>query len=348
MGKLTDLKVRNLKPLDKDKAYCDGQGLYIRVRKSGSKKWIIRRKQAGKTIITTIGEYPGISLKEARYKAAEFKLKKSVNTVTVEMLVEKYMKEVIEKEHRRPELTDGYMRRAVLPTIGNRRVQDLDRSDLVTIVQQYSKRGARTADQLRSNIKKLFAYAVELGIIGSNPMNDVSRRVAGYIPVSRSRVLNDDEIRLIWSLDKQNARVLRFLLLTGLRIGEAQKGIREGHRWIVEASLSKNERPHWAHLTDTAMQQLPLPKCTATNIQAWLRRLLDNHGVSPRFTPHDLRRTAATRMADNCVQPFIVERVLNHRLEGVMAVYNRAEYEEERINAAITLEKHILQIVGSV
>jgi len=72
IGKLTDLKVRNLKPLDKDKAYCDGQGLYIRVRTSGSKKWIIRRKQAGKTIITTIGGYPGISLKEARYKAQNF------------------------------------------------------------------------------------------------------------------------------------------------------------------------------------------------------------------------------------------------------------------------------------
>jgi len=347
MGKLTDLKVRNLKPLDKDKAYCDGQGLYIRVRKSGSKKWIIRRKQAGKTIITTIGEYPGISLKEARYKAAEFKLKKSVNTVTVGMLVEKYMKEVIEKEHRRPELTDGYMRRAVLPTIGNRRVQDLERSDLVTLVQQYSKRGARTADQLRSNIKKLFAYAVELGIIDSNPMNDVSRRVAGYIPVARSRVLNDDEIKLIWSLDKQNARVLRFLLLTGLRISEAQKGFKEGDRWIVEAYISKNEQPHWVYLTDSALEQLPLPKCSATNIQAWLRRLLDNHGVSPRFTPHDLRRTAATRMADNGVQPFIVERVLNHKLEGVMSVYNHAEYADERINAAISLEKHILQIIDS-
>ena len=37
------------------------------------------------------------------------------------------------------------------------------------------------------------------------------------------RVLDDDKTRLICSLDKHNARVLRFLLLTGLRKGEAQK-----------------------------------------------------------------------------------------------------------------------------
>ncbi|MDX1701990.1 MAG: hypothetical protein R3250_15290, partial [Melioribacteraceae bacterium] len=61
--------------------------------------------------------------------------------------------------------------------------------------------------------------------------------------------------------------------------------------------------------------------------------------------PHDLRRTCATKMADNGIEPFIVERVLNHKLEGVMAVYNRAEYERERINASLLIEKVILELV---
>ena len=50
-------------------------------------------------------------------------------------------------------------------------------------------------------------------------------------------------------------------------------------------------------------------------------------------------------MADNGIEPFIVERVLNHKLEGVMAVYNRAEYERERINASLLIEKVILELV---
>lgn len=53
-------------------------------------------------------------------------------------------------------------------------------------------------------------------------------------------------------------------------------------------------------------------------------------------------------MADNNIEPFTVERVLNHTLEGVMAVYNRAEYEKERVVAAKTLERVMLGIIENV
>ena len=334
----------------------DGNGLYLRIRASvaknkgiGKKTWVIRKSipsgSKRKYSIINLGVYPETSLAEARVKAAEILLKGHVSTATVEYLVEKYMREVVEPTHKRYGLVQGYMDRAVIPQIGNRKVRDVSRSELVNLIQRYSKRGARTADQLRSNLKKLFSYAVELGLIDTNPMNDVTRRVTGYIAVSRDRVLSDDEIRMLWGLDHKNARLLRFLLLTGLRISEAQKGHRDGDRWIVPADISKNARAHWVHLTDAAERQLPLPTSSATNIQAWLRRLLDKQGIEPRFTPHDLRRTTATRMADIGVEPFIIERVLNHTLEGVMAVYNRAEYAEERIKAAIKLDKHISNIL---
>jgi hypothetical protein len=41
-----------------------------------------------------------------------------------------------------------------------------------------------------------------------------------------------------------------------------------------------------------------------------------------------------------------LERVLNHTLEGVMAVYNHAEYEVDRIDAAKKLERVILEVVA--
>jgi integrase len=147
-----------------------------------------------------------------------------------------------------------------------------------------------------------------------------------------------------WQRTEDNVRMLRFLLLTGLRISEARKGYQNGDKWIVPKDLSKNGKSHWVYLTDTAKQQLPLPTCSPTNIQAWLRRRLGFEN-NDRYTPHDLRRTCATRMADNGVEPFIVERVLNHKLEGVMAVYNRAEYEQERIDAALTMERILVDMV---
>ena len=346
MGKLTEARVRTIKATDKDQWLNDGDGLYLRIHKGGSKVWIIRRKQFGKTQIITLDRYPTMKLKQARLKAAEYQLKKDVSNTSVETLANKYLDEVVRKDFKRPHYAEGYFNKTIIPKLGNKKVRDVSRANLVTLIQQYSKRGARTADALRSHLKKMFGYAVELGYIDTNPMNDVTRRVAGYKPVARDRVLSDDEIKLLWAEPKANAKTLRFLLLTGLRISEAQQGLQDGDRWIVPAELSKNGRAHWVHLTEAAKAQLPLPACTPTNVQAWVRRWCDNHKIDPRFTPHDCRRTASTRMNDNGVTPFVAERVLNHTLEGVMAVYNRAEYEQDRIEAAKTLERVMLEVTS--
>ncbi len=319
--------------------------LYLLVRKK-SKTWIIRKRPAGKAIILTIGKYPAMSVKAARAKALEEALKRDPSNKTVESLAEEFYAEVALKEHRRPEMMRGYLDRAVIPELGTRRVADLAPIDIAGVIQRYRTRGARTADQLRSVLKSLFTYAVEIGVRPDNPVENLTRRIAGYRPEPRARVLTDDEIRLLWRIDHDNGRLLRFLLLTALRITEAQRGDRDGDRWRVSADLAKNGRAHWVYLTDSATAQLPLPACGATAAQSWLRRWCERQGIEPRFTPHDLRRTAATRMADAGIAPFVVERVLNHTLEGVMSVYNHAEYAEERIEAAKTLERVILDVIG--
>lgn len=345
--KLTEAKVRAAKPNNKDQMLNDGNGLYLRIRPGGSKKWIIRKKFNGRVTVSTLGQYPSVGLKQARLAAAELAMSKDVNSIKVSDLVTKYMNEVVNPTHRRADFVQGYMNRAVLPALGHRKVRDVNRSEVVAVIQQYSKRGARSADQLRSNLKKLFSYSVELGYRDDNPANEISRRVTGYIPASRKRILTDDEIRKVWAIEHVHGRTLRFLLLTGLRIGEARKGCREEGRWVVSEKLSKNGKAHWVHLTDTAIEQLPLPVRSNEATQSWLRSWCTRQEIEENFTPHDLRRTAATRMADIGIEPFIIERVLNHTLEGVMAVYNRAEYESERIGAIDLLEKHILEVVNS-
>jgi integrase len=51
------------------------------------------------------------------------------------------------------------------------------------------------------------------------------------------------------------------------------------------------------------------------------------------WTPHDLRRTMASRMGDLGVRPDVIERCLNHRPEGIAAVYQRADLMPERLAA---------------
>ncbi len=346
--------IRNAKWLGKDFRLSIGECLFLQVRKS-SKTWLVRRRIDGKVSITTIGKYPDLTLKKARIDASKITQSQTVSTFTVEQLAIKYMNEIVNPKHKRPELAQGYMDRAVIPNIGNRKVRDITRAELVVLIQDYSKRGARTADQLRSILKRLFSYAVELGHRDNNPMLEVSSRITGYTAKPRERVLSDEEINDMWhwknnehgsQRTEDNLKVLRFLLLTGLRISEAREGFQNGDKWAL--ATTKNKTSHWVYLTETAKQQLPLPTCTQTNIQAWLKRRLIKLGFDSnnRYTSHDLRRTCATRMADNGIEPFIVERVLNHKLEGVMAVYNRAEYKSERINAALKMEEVIKGIVN--
>lgn len=48
------------------------------------------------------------------------------------------------------------------------------------------------------------------------------------------------------------------------------------------------------------------------------------------WRPHDLRRTMASRMGDIGIRPDVIERCLNHRPQGIVAVYQRAELLPER------------------
>ena len=63
---LTDTFLRSLKPADKPKKYADGGGLFIYVSTTGSKLWRMAYRFNMKSKLLSFGEYPLVSLKEAR------------------------------------------------------------------------------------------------------------------------------------------------------------------------------------------------------------------------------------------------------------------------------------------
>lgn len=67
----------------------------------------------------------------------------------------------------------------------------------------------------------------------------------------------------------------------------------------------------------------------------------------PYFTPHDLRRTAATRMAEAGIAPHTIARVLNHVDRSVTGMhYNHYSYDAEKKEAMLAWERTLLEIVG--
>lgn len=68
MDELSDTKIRNAKPADKEYTLADGQGLSVVVRPNGTKLWLYRYRFGGKRKNMSFGTFPGVGLKSARQK----------------------------------------------------------------------------------------------------------------------------------------------------------------------------------------------------------------------------------------------------------------------------------------
>ena len=63
---LTDTKVKNAKPAEKDYKLYDERGLFVLVKVNGAKYWRLKYMKDGKEKLLALGVYPEITLKDAR------------------------------------------------------------------------------------------------------------------------------------------------------------------------------------------------------------------------------------------------------------------------------------------
>lgn len=346
---LSDVTVKNLRPKAGDywRADTDAKGenphsLYLRVRSTGKKVWVLRRMRDGKLTNITLGRYPALTLAKARKQARDI-LEGSADPKSVKAVADEWFRLKIAGKYRRPKQVRQYLDR--IPTgIAAKLIHDVDRRDVHRELVHYATtRGPVGAARFLAIYKQLFGYAAAAGYVADSPLAQMTARDIGYNEKPRDRTLTDAEVRAIWTADGSHVQLLRFLLLTGQRIGEAQRMTWDhvvGERWTIPKEHSKNKKAHWVALSRQALalldqqpkdDKLAFGHASNTAVQAWVRRWQGEAGNA--WTPHDLRRTMATRMNDLGIAPHVVERILNHSMQGVMAVYNRAEYEKERTEA---------------
>lgn len=63
------------------------------------------------------------------------------------------------------------------------------------------------------------------------------------------------------------------------------------------------------------------------------------------FTPHDLRRTAATFMAEQGEMDEVIDAILNHTKQGIIRTYNTYRYDKEKQAALETWTNKLLSLV---
>jgi integrase len=247
------------------------------------------------------------------------------------------------------------------------RLAEIDRRTIaLRLAEIESESGPFARNKLRSSLSAFFGWAIREGLIEVNPVIGTGRADQGH---GRDRVLSQTELATIWRTleEDQFSAIVRLLILTGQRREEIG-----GLRWneidfnrgliVLPPARSKNKRLH----------ELPLSKQARAILERQFRRRDLVFGVGVRgFTNwsrskvtldrrlngigewrlHDLRRTAATMMADQLgILPHIIEAILNHvsgHRAGVAGIYNRARYQDEMRSALQKWAAHVEAIADA-
>jgi integrase len=324
------------------------RGLALRVSRRGLKSWTFHHTANGKRARLTFGSYPAISLGAARAKADEAR-----NRGPQAVAKANTLQAICEDCLRRADLRTNAWRKKVLervvyPVLGAKPIDEVRRSDIVALLDRIEdERGGPMADQTLAIIRRVMNWHASRSDDFRSP---IVRGMARTKPKERARerTLTDDELRLVWKVAETEplGHYVQFVLLTATRRNEAAHARRseiDGADWIIPGARYKTGKDHLVPLSAMALRVLPsggsdfvFSKDGATPIHAsnfktaFDKALLREGPPLPRWTIHDLRRTARSLMSRAGVPTDHAERCLGHVIGGVRGVYDRHEFREEK------------------
>jgi len=263
----------------------------------------------------------------------------------------------------------------VLPTIGNRPVKSIRRADAISLIEKYSD----TPGQARAVMKiyrAMFTFALHREIVDFNPFAQISVAIPAIKAKSRKRALSEEEIALIWSsITKQSdprslatRRALLAILVTLQRPQEVTGMTRKemenewtGWWWTIPwdriKTRNESDDDHRVFLSAQALELInsgpPGDAIFANPNGRPIARHALSHYVSdhnsfgiPKWTPHDLRRSAATGLSRIGCPDAIIDAILNHVKQGTIGIYNRHKYDEEKIEWLQKWADYLLRITS--
>jgi integrase len=255
------------------------------------------------------------------------------------------------------------LERLVYPRFGDRLIDEITRLDVMHLLDQIEdERGPAMANQVLAFVRKIMNWhAIRSDTFRSPIVPGMARRQEA----PRERVLNDEELRRVWSTAESYpgpwGQLVRFLLLTGTRRNEAAMmrwSEIEGDIWripperyktgaTVELPLSAAARAVLAELPRFMNSDLVFTLSGRTPVQGFASfKLRFDFACGVRdWTLHDVRRTARSLLSRAGVSVDVAERCLGHVIGGVRGVYDRHRYVEEMRHAFEVLSSLIDRIV---
>lgn len=355
-------------------------GFGVRIRAGGKRVWIAQYRIGQKQRRVTIGSVETLDPDQARRAAKSILAKVHLGSdpqaskteakarahLTLGAMIEPYLEFASRRLKARTFVeTSRYLRVSWKP-LHSLAIEKITRR---TIALQLSElalaSGPIAANRARIALSSFFTWSMREGLADTNPVVGTNRPTEER---SRDRVLTNDELARIWAACREDdyGRIVRLLILTGQRREEVggmawdELDLDQG-RWSIPRERTKNGLPHDVFLTEPAIYILRnQPRRENRSLvfgdavgpyQGWSKakaaldkRILKSGAPLAAWRLHDLRRTAATRMAEMSVLPHVIEAVLNHasgHMAGVAGVYNRATYATEKLIALERWADHV-------
>lgn len=261
----------------------------------------------------------------------------------------------------------------VLPTVGQFVVDEMTTQHWDKVFAPMQETASTQAGILLGKLKEVLDYAQRRNMIKTNILATWKVKDVGTPIKSRSRYLSDEEIGQFWlGVDKTDMTdghkvLMKLLLLTGCRGVEIRlvkkadidlvKGI-----WRVADEDSKTGVGFLRGLSQEAcelfaqafalfpghvyvfpparsLEDRPMAASVLLSLAKQVGKVM---GVTD-WGNHDLRRTVKTVMSRIGVHPHVSEKVLGHRLAGILAVYDQHDYADEQREALERWAAHISQ-----
>ncbi len=375
---LTAREIDSAKPKDKPYKLADGAGLYLEVMPTGARYWRMKYRFGGKEKRLAFGVNPEVRAPEARDKAKEARdmiragadpgeAKKAVkreaviaNANTFEAIAREWIEgrkhTISSKQH---ENTLARMVRDVFPWMGRRPITEIDAPEILVVLRRVDSRGARySAHKIRSEISRVFRYAIATGRAKGDPAKDL----IGAIPPAKgthfASITEPAKVgEMLRAFDGFSGT---FPVLCALKLAPmlfARPGELRKAEWS-SIDLDKAEwrylvtKTNTEHLVPLATQAMAIlrelhaltgqgryvfpgartkavPMSDAA-VNAALRRL--GYDTRTEITGHGFRAMARTILHEELHQkPEVIEHQLAHAVSDTLgSAYNRTKFLKER------------------
>ena len=369
------------------------RGFGVRVTAAGTRAFVLNYRLRGREHRFTIGAWPDWSALKAVREARNLRQRIDRGEdplddrappppmATVTSVLDDFVARYI--HNLRTRSADEYVSafdRLVKPRIGKLGIYEVRRSHVIKMLDEIEDaNGPVMADRTLAYLRKAFNWYATRDDQFNVP---VVRGMARIKPKerARTRVLSDEELRVIWPVLAQSGTFgafVKMLLLSAQRrdeVAQMSRGeIGDDGIWTIPAERYKTKRANFVPLSTAALavikDQPRLDDCdyvfpsraktpysgfgkSKARLDNAVLASLNKHAKKgdkvealPNWTLHDLRRTAKTLMVRAGVRPDISERVLGHVISGVEGTYDRHSYAEEKRNALEKLAEMIERIL---